>query len=95
MKATILYSQGPNWVSGKPFWEQELYPHRVYLVKTLGENLISAGPFLDHQGGLVIMEVLDLKEAEQIAQKDPAVLSGVFDYTVHPWKPLEGLFAEN
>ncbi|WP_197284120.1 YciI family protein [Bacillus sp. JCM 19041] len=75
--------------------EQEQYPLCVYLVEPLGEKLISASPFLDHQGGLVIMEALELKEAKQIAQKDRAVLSSVFDYTVHLWKPLEDLFAEN
>jgi uncharacterized protein len=93
LKAVIIYSLGEAWVEGKPFWEQKLRPHREYLVKTLNERLVSAGPFLDHTSGLVITEVQSIEEAEEIAKNDPA-LEGRFNYHVHPWKPLEGLFVE-
>lgn len=92
MKAVIIYSTGKNWLEGKPHWEQELVPHRYYLVDVLKEKLISAGPFMDHAGGLVIVEVDSMEEAEKVAKNDPAVLEGKFEYVVHPWEPLEGLF---
>ena len=95
MKAVIIYSLGESWEEGKPFWEQKLRSHREYLVKVLKERLVSAGPFLDHTGGLVITEVQSLEDAEEIAKNDPAVLEGRFNYHVHPWKPLEGLFVKN
>ncbi len=95
MKAVIIYSLGESWEEGKPFWEQKLRPHREYLVNVLQERLVSAGPFLDHTGGLVIMEVERLEDAELVAKNDPAVIDGRFNYQVHPWKPLEGLFVED
>lgn len=91
MKAVIFYS-GAAWVSGKPNWEQELIAHRKYLVKEAGDRLIAAGPFMDQTGGLVIVEVNKLEEAITIAESDPAVAGGKFNYVVRPWEPLEGIF---
>ncbi|MDX1774942.1 YciI family protein [Oceanihabitans sediminis] len=89
MKAVIIYSRGKDWLTGKPHWEQKLVSHRHYLVDTLKDKLVSAGPFMDHTGGLIIVEVESL---EEVAKNDPAVLDGKFEYVVHPWEPLEGLF---
>ena len=46
MKAVIIYSTGEAWLEGKPHWEQKLVPHRDYLVDTLKDRLVSAGPFI-------------------------------------------------
>ncbi|GGE62412.1 YciI family protein [Priestia taiwanensis] len=95
MRAVIIYTKGPAWIDDKPFWEQGLHPHRLYLVDVLQDRLVSAGPFTDHTGGLVIINVETLEEAEEVTENDPAVLEEKFTYEVHPWKPLEGLFVEN
>ncbi|MEK4485751.1 YciI family protein [Psychrobacillus sp. FSL H8-0484] len=68
---------------------------RHYLVDTLKDRLLSAGPFMDHTGGLVIVEVESVQEAEEIAKNDPEVLEEKFEYVVHPWEPLEGLFTKS
>lgn len=94
MKAVIIYSTGEAWLEGRPHWEQELVPHRHYLVDVLKDRLVSTGPFMDHTGGLVIVEVERIEEAEEVAKHDPAVLEGKFNYVVHPWEPLEGLFTK-
>ncbi|EPD51102.1 hypothetical protein HMPREF1210_02293 [Paenisporosarcina sp. HGH0030] len=47
---------------------------------------------MDHTGGLVIVDVNELKDAEEIAKNDPAVLENKFTYVVHPLEPLEGIF---
>ena len=94
MKAVIIYSRGKAWLEGKPHWEQKLVPHRHYLVETLKERLVSAGPFMDHTGGLVIVDVENITEAEEVAKNDPAVLEEKFVYEVHPWEPLEGQFVK-
>ena len=91
MKAVIIYSLSSAWKIGKPHWEQELISHRTYLVRTTKDRLIAAGPFMDHTGGLVIVDVNHLNEAEEIAKNDPAVLENKFNYIVHPWEPLEGV----
>ena len=95
MKAVIIYSTGKAWLEGKPHWEQKLVPHRHYLVEIFKDRLVSAGPFMDHTGGLVILEVENLQEARKVAENDPAVLEGKFEYVVHPWEPLEGYFTES
>jgi uncharacterized protein YciI len=95
MKAVIIYSRGKAWLKGKPHWEQNLVPHRHYLVDTLKDRLVSAGPFMDHTGGLVIVEVESLQEAEEVAKNDPAVSEEKFEYVVYPWEPLEGLFTKS
>ena len=92
MKAVIIYSCGPSWKAGKPHWEQKLVSHRTYLVESLKDQLVAAGPFMDHTGGLVIVDVNELIDAEEIAKNDPAVLENKFTYVVHPWEPLEGIF---
>ncbi len=91
MKFVIIYSIGKAWKDGKPHWEQELVTHRHYLVNTLKEKLVAAGPFRDHTGGLVIIEVENIEEAVEIAKNDPAVLEDKFIFEVHPWEPLEGI----
>lgn len=94
MKAVIIYSRGEAWLEGKPHWEQQLVPHRQYLVDTLQDKLVSAGPFMDHTGGLVIIDVENIEEAVKVAKNDPAVVDKKFDFAVHPWEPLEGLFVK-
>lgn len=44
--------------------------------------------FMDHTGGLVIVEVEKIQEAEEVSKNDPAVLEGKFEYVVHPWEPF-------
>jgi uncharacterized protein YciI len=51
MKAVIIYSLGSAWKNGKPHWEQKLVSHRKYLVDTVKDRLIAAGPFMDYTGG--------------------------------------------
>lgn len=60
--------------------------HADYM-KTLAEQkkLILGGPFTDSSGGMVILEVNNIQEANDIARKDPAVRSQVFQVQVHPW----------
>ena len=91
MKAVIIFSRSSASKTGKPHWEQDLISHRTYLVETTKNKLIAAGPFMDHTGGLVIVEVNHLNEAEEIAKNDPAVLDNKFNYTIHPREPLEGI----
>lgn len=94
MKAVIIYLKGKNWIEGKPHWEQDLVPHRDYLIEMLGDRLITAGQFLDHTGGIVLANVVNMEEAIHIVKNDPAVLEGILDYKVHPWKALLGQFQE-
>lgn len=93
MKFVIYFTTGKGWLQGKPHWEQGLVPHRDYVRKALAKGtLIAGGPFMDHTGGLIILEVDSLEEAQYFADNDPAVIAEKFEAKVYPWEPLEGIF---
>ncbi|WP_391203521.1 YciI family protein [Psychrobacillus sp. L4] len=93
MKFVIHFTTGKSWIQGKPHWEQGLVPHRVYVKEAVAKGiLIAGGPFMDHTGGLIILEVDSLEEAQDFADNDPAVLQEKFEAKIYPWEPLEGIF---
>ncbi|MFC5605073.1 YciI family protein [Sporosarcina koreensis] len=93
MKFVIHFTTGKAWEAGKPFWEQGLVPHREYVREAVAKGiLIAGGPFTDHTGGMIILEVDSLAEAQHFAENDPAVIAEKFEATIYPWKPLEGIF---
>lgn len=70
----------------KPWLEQGLYEHGVYMQTLFDEDrLLYGGPFDDHTGGLAIMTVESEAEAQAIVDEDPAVVDGTFDADLHPW----------
>ena len=48
-------------------------------------KLVLAGPFLDDQGGFVLLKAANLAEAQQIENQDPAVRNGILRPAVHPF----------
>ncbi|SDX57769.1 Uncharacterized conserved protein YciI, contains a putative active-site phosphohistidine [Marininema mesophilum] len=92
--SVIYFTQGANWNHDKPVWEQDLSSHQEYWSKyRLAENkVLAAGPFMDHMGGMIILEIEDMEEATELAKNDPAVTGGIFNYKVHPWNPLSKKF---
>lgn len=88
MKPTylLLYRPGPAWIPGRPFGEQPLREHRRYLQDLAAQGVLTmAGPFSDDAGGAVAFEAEDLAAANALALADPAVVSRVFLFEVHPW----------
>ena len=93
MKFVIYFTTGNRRIQGKPHWKQGLVPHREYVREALTKGiLIAGGPFMDHTGGLIILEVDSLGEAQHFADNDPAVIEEKFEAKVYPWEPLEGIF---
>jgi len=77
---------GPNWIPGKPIYEQNLMEHAKYQERLLEQGkLVLAGPFSDSSGGLTVLKVETENEARAIMEKDPAVIDGVFKAHVRPW----------
>ncbi len=65
-------------------------PAHLDYLKSLGDTLKFAGPFLDENGkpngSLVVVEATDGAAAEKIAANDPYALAGLFqDVTIRPW----------
>lgn len=85
----IYFTQGESWQEGKPIWEQDLDLHKEYWLKYRQEGkVLAGGPFMDHSGGIVILEVKDVEEATDLASNDPAVVEKIFNAKIHPWQPL-------
>lgn len=82
----VIYRPGPAYDPAKPVRGQALGGHGKYLLNLYkAGEMKAAGPFTDDWGGGVILSVADQEAAETIARNDPAVLSGVFIWEVHPW----------
>jgi uncharacterized protein YciI len=48
-------------------------------------RLLIGGPFLDDSGGMMVLKVGSMDEAEAIAGADPAVKAGLLQVKVRPW----------
>ena len=66
--------------------------HRQYLTALLNEGkLLSAGPFTDDSGALIVYEADTLEQAEQYLKADPFCTAGVFlKWTLRPWRVVFG-----
>jgi uncharacterized protein YciI len=83
----IVLERGPNWLPGKTVGQQPLREHGLYLQRIMAiGKLVLAGPFLDDQGGFILLKAANLAEAQQIANEDPAIQNGIMRPTVHPFR---------
>ena len=82
----VIYKPGPAWLPGKPLAEQPLREHGKYMLSLYSRgDLKIAGPFSDETGGALVLNVASDTDAKNIVAKDPAVVTGVFVYELHPW----------
>ena len=87
----IHYRRGPAWLEGRSVFEQPLAAHLVHMRSLQRAGTLKlGGPFLDDSGGLIVVEVENLAEAERLAAADPAVRDRVMVAEAHPWKLLAG-----
>lgn len=84
----IEYRPGPAWQAGVPMNRQALGPHAAYWMRLAHEGrAIGAGPYLDVDGGMAMINAASMDEARAIVAADPAVTTGVFVGEVHAWSP--------
>jgi uncharacterized protein YciI len=82
----VVLGRGPNWLPGKTASQQPLGEHGRYLQRLMANGkLVLAGPFLDDQGGFILLKAANLAEAQQIENQDPAIQKGILRPTVHPF----------
>lgn len=55
------------------------------------KKLVLAGPFEDG-GGIFILQVNSIEEAEKLCQADPAVSAGRLKTKIRPWYTTKGVF---
>jgi ketosteroid isomerase-like protein/uncharacterized protein YciI len=80
----IIFKRGQNWIAGKSVWEQRLHKHLEYMQKLFDrKKLFFAGPFLDDQGGLSVLNVSSEDEAKNILAEEPATQEHIFEAELH------------
>jgi uncharacterized protein YciI len=82
----LFHSPGPKWDHSLSFQQQDgVMEHVKYMASFIESNkLVEGGPFLDNSGGMMVFNGT-LEEAEQIANEDPTVKSGLLKVIVRPW----------
>lgn len=82
----VVYTPGPAWLKGEPVSRQPLKEHGRFLLDLYVKGILKlAGPFADDTGGAVMITAHNAQAADTLVAADPAVVSQVFDYELHPW----------
>lgn len=85
----VSYGPGPSWSVGLPASAQDLLRHGKYMHTLLKKGVLrQAGPYVDRDGGLAVIEAADRSAAEAILALDPAVIEGVMVPTLSEWNVL-------
>jgi uncharacterized protein YciI len=87
MLFALVAHDRPNHVARR----MELRPDHLEFLKSLGDALVLAGPFLadngDMVGSIVVVEAETLDAARTIFARDPFSVGNLFDsITIKPWK---------
>lgn len=84
----LQYARGPAWDPTRPLLEQPLLePHVEYMAGLMAKGvLLYGGPYTDDTGGMAVVRVATLEEAQAIAADDPAVQNGLFVYALKAWR---------
>jgi uncharacterized protein YciI len=87
----VFHHPGPAWQPGVPVFEQPGLQAHVDHYRVLLQNgqLGAGGPFLDEQGGgmMVAKPGMSHDELLAFAESDPAVKTGLLRVAVRPWMP--------
>jgi uncharacterized protein YciI len=75
-------------VMRRPQFDSAVVPmHQQFLDELRAQQRVErSGPFGDKSGGAYLLRAIDLIEAQAIAQRDPAHVSGGWDITVYEWQ---------
>lgn len=89
LRHVVFHTPGPAWEHGTGFREQPgVMAHvRHYAGLLESGRLLFGGPFVDADaGGMMIADqTMVREELEAFAAADPAVRSGLLNYTVKTW----------
>ncbi len=84
----FVYEPGPNWLEGKPIFEQPTEPHIQYMNARRDDGtLVLGGPYKDSSGAMGIFQAGSLEQATELVENDPWVRDGIVTYRLAPWHP--------
>ena len=95
----LIHRPGPQWRAGVDFPGQEGIVDHFRFMRRLDDEqrLILGGPFDDEwvgsentPVGMAIINAGSLQEAQDVADSDASVQSGLISVTVRPWGPRMG-----
>ncbi|MCT8140305.1 hypothetical protein H1D32_22965 [Anaerobacillus sp. CMMVII] len=73
--------------SGNKLTEKLIKEHVDFLKKLESKNkLVLCGPFSDYNGGMIIIKAKSYKEAQEIAESDPFIISQAESYEIRTWE---------
>ena len=88
-RQVIFHIPSHGWKPGvSPLEQTGVMDHLAYLQSLMDAGkVVMGGPFLDETAGgmLVLEDSVTPDEAVQIADADPAVVSGLIRYEMRPW----------
>jgi uncharacterized protein YciI len=89
VRHVVVHAPGPAWRAGTPAFEQDgVRAHAAHWSRWLeAGKLAFGGPFLDAQGGGMMIPAEGVEEAEIVAfaHEDPAVVSGLLTVAIRAW----------
>ncbi len=88
IRFVAFHRPGPAWKAGTEFSEQPgVREHVAHYGDAMNEgHLERGGPFIDSSGGMMVFAPgVSRALADEIAQADPAVRSGLLIVEVRPW----------
>ncbi len=85
----VRYRPGAAYRHERPLLQQDLRAHSAYMREQSEKGvIIAAGPTFDQAGGIVLIRVGGMTEAEAFVQSDPAVAAGIFAAEITDWRPV-------
>ncbi len=96
MRSFALISPGPAWTDGRPVFDQDatvLHNH-LDTMRVLFDDrsLLLGGPVKGGRSGFALFDTATAQEAVEHMDNDPAVRSGLFQFTVHELLPYFDAF---
>ncbi|QTA37910.1 hypothetical protein JYK00_09360 [Thermosipho ferrireducens] len=85
-KGDKLYVRVDYKVEGNNLSQNDLEDHYKYLKEIAAKRYLVGGGFLDRNGGMVLFEARNLKEAIEIADNDPLIERKFYTYELFEWK---------
>ena len=95
----VLLKTGKTQIEDEKERSKVFAGHFANMKRLAGEGkLVLAGPYSDPKGiwrGMFAFSVANLEEATKLAESDPAVAAGVFDFEIVPFYASAGLMLVN
>lgn len=87
----VIYSPGESWTKNADgtfadVWEQDLRAHGQYMTSLHSQGLMKlGGPMSGNSGGMAILKVASMEEAQRLIAVDPGVTSKLLKPDIKEW----------